>query len=63
MSVRLPGDLKPRLIEAAKASGRTINAEIVTRLERSFSDARMDAFPADIKKSIVEIKKMIAESK
>lgn len=36
MSIRLPGDLKPRLTRAAESSGRTINAEIVYRLERSF---------------------------
>ncbi len=34
--LRLPADLKARVEEAARASGRSINAEIVQRLEASF---------------------------
>ena len=61
MSVRLPGDLKPRLAKAAKENGRTINADIVTRLERSFSGAQTNAATDEVKKSIDEVKKMIEE--
>jgi hypothetical protein len=35
--VRMPGDLRERVNRAAKASGRSINAEIVARLEASFA--------------------------
>lgn len=36
MKVRLPDSLKSKVEEAASASGRSLNAEIVFRLERSF---------------------------
>jgi len=36
-NIRLPLRLKERLAVAARASNRTMNAEIVQRLERSFS--------------------------
>lgn len=35
--VRMPPDLKSRVEAAATNGGRSINAEIVTRLEQSFS--------------------------
>jgi hypothetical protein len=35
--VRMPPDLKRRVETAANNSGRSINAEIVTRLDRSFA--------------------------
>ncbi|HWL68535.1 MAG TPA: Arc family DNA-binding protein [Geminicoccus sp.] len=34
---RLPGDLRARIDTAAKENGRSVNAEIVARLEKSFS--------------------------
>jgi predicted transcriptional regulator len=36
LNVRLPDDLRRRLDEAVKESGRSLNAEIVWRLRRSF---------------------------
>ncbi len=36
MNLRFPPKLKARIEEAAKANGRSMNAEIVTRLENSF---------------------------
>lgn len=35
--LRLPPDLKARVEDAARAAGRSINAEIVQRLEASFA--------------------------
>lgn len=35
-ALRVPPDLHARLHEAAKGSGRTFNAEILSRLEQSF---------------------------
>ena len=37
MKIRLPADLKDQIEAAAKAAGRSMNAEIVARLERSFT--------------------------
>ena len=34
--VRLPDGMRERIAEAAKASGRSMNAEIVARLQESF---------------------------
>jgi hypothetical protein len=61
MSIRLPGDLKPRLVEAALANGRTINAEIVNRLERSFVDGQVGTLPEDLVKAIFETQGMVSE--
>lgn len=61
MSIRLPGDLKPRLVEAAQANGRTINAEIVSRLERSFVDAQAATLPEAAVKAILETRQMMGE--
>lgn len=36
MKIRLPADLKDQIEAAAKDSGRSMNAEIVARLEQSF---------------------------
>lgn len=36
MKIRLPADLKDQIDAAAKQSGRSMNAEIVARLENSF---------------------------
>ncbi|MEC5405138.1 Arc family DNA-binding protein [Paraburkholderia sp. MPAMCS5] len=38
MKLRLPPDLKDRLTEAAAANNRSLNAEVVSRLQESFSD-------------------------
>ncbi len=37
--VRLPDGMREQIAEAAKANGRSMNAEIVSRLERSMSEA------------------------
>lgn len=38
MRVRLPPELKARLVEASRGNNRSINAEIVHRLEKTFGD-------------------------
>lgn len=38
LTLRLPIGVRDRLIEKGKASGRSLNAEIVTRLERTISE-------------------------
>ena len=37
-NVRMPADLKEKIEEAAKENGRSMNAEIVYRLQRSIED-------------------------
>jgi len=37
MNIRLPEELKAAIEQAAKANGRSMNAEIVSRLEQSFA--------------------------
>lgn len=50
MKIRLPADLKEEIEAAAKQSGRSMNAEIVARLEASFApaQAKADADQLDI---------------
>lgn len=36
---RLPGELADKIRESADASGRSMNAEVVARLERSFQES------------------------
>lgn len=38
LKIRLPGDLKERIETAASDNNRTMNAEIVARLQESFDD-------------------------
>lgn len=54
MKIRLPADLKESIEFAAKASGRTLNSEVVARLQASFAPGghgqlviRMNATGAD----------------
>ena len=47
-NVRMPADLKEKIEEAAKSSGRSINAEIITRLESTLLDQSEDVLlPAE----------------
>lgn len=39
MKIRLPANLKDKIEEASKVGGRSMNAEIVSRLESSFADS------------------------
>jgi hypothetical protein len=61
MSIRLPGDLKPRLVQAARENGRTINAEIVNRLERSFVLVSSLELPDDEKRAILETRQIVGD--
>lgn len=60
-NIRLPVGLKERLGAAAQANTRTMNAEIVSRLERSFVAARSEAVPEDAIKAILETRDMVSE--
>lgn len=45
--VRMASDLKARIEEAARANNRSINAEIVSRLEQSFTEIPVGPFHSD----------------
>lgn len=45
-ALRLPRDLHARIQQAAEASGRSMNAEIVARLQQSFDQADAPAAPS-----------------
>lgn len=38
LKLRLPSELKDRITKAAAENGRSVNAEILSRLDRSFDD-------------------------
>jgi predicted DNA-binding protein len=60
-NIRLPLGLKERLGAAARANTRTMNAEVVSRLERSFVDSQARAVPEDAIKAILETREMVSE--
>jgi Arc-like DNA binding domain len=41
-ALRIPKELHTKIIEAAKANNRTMNAEIIDRLEKSLSSQPID---------------------
>ncbi|MGE7204919.1 Arc family DNA-binding protein [Sphingomonas sp. NPDC019816] len=56
--VRLPNDLKALIEEASYASKRSMNAEVISRLEASFAQ---DQESADDKETIAEHEERIRE--
>lgn len=50
--VRMPSDLKQKIENSAKKSGRSMNAEIVHRLEQSFKDKKILQFEDSIATNI-----------
>lgn len=60
--VRLPDGMREKIAEAAKANNRSMNAEIVDRLQTSFSQERMPVPPgADSEKFIEALATRLAE--
>jgi hypothetical protein len=65
MKIRLPGDLKQRLTDAATRNSRSINAEIVQRLEESFrhmAGTNSSADEQDTKKLIIEMHELLTRT-
>ena len=55
--IRLTPDLKIKLETAAKAAGRSLNAEMLLRLEASFTEAAMCGQPLtvdDVRRIVLE---------
>jgi hypothetical protein len=60
--LRLPEGMRERIGVAARANKRTMNAEIVSRLERSFAfGPTSPERPDDERKAILETRKMVGE--
>lgn len=58
--VRLPDGMRDRIAEAAKANNRSMNAEIVARLEASFEFPMLS--PADQEKMMALFDHMLARA-
>lgn len=60
-NLRIPEELKQKIDEASKKSGRSINAEATYRLEQSFNQAlTQDERMQHLEKELSETKKIIA---
>ncbi|WP_104012253.1 Arc family DNA-binding protein [Burkholderia anthinoferrum] len=59
--VRLPDGMRDRIAEAAKTNNRSMNAEIVARLEESFSEAEPVAIEHIFPKAVAENTKLRLE--
>lgn len=57
--VRFPEGLRNRLKDAAKTNNRSMNAEIIARLEDSFDQSDMSARLDALEKGIEELKAQI----
>jgi len=60
-NIRLPPELKERLGEAARANTRTLNAEILNRLERSFAVGQTSGLNDEAATAILEIRAMVGQ--
>ena len=58
--VRLPDGMRDRLADAAKAAGRSMNAEIVARLQSSFASpaAAPETLAAGLDKVLKELERL-----
>lgn len=54
MKIRLPSELKDRIEEASRSAGRSLNAEIVARLQASFDGAGSSS-TADVLSAIAQL--------
>jgi hypothetical protein len=55
-NVRLPDGMRERLAEAAKANNRSLNSEIVARLEASLDAGSADGSFAKLHQSLEDLK-------
>lgn len=55
--VRLSAELHAQVAEAATKAGRSMNSEIVKRLEDSFSKVTIEARVAALEKAVAQLKK------
>lgn len=62
-NLRVPAELKIAVEEAAKKSGRSINAEAVYRLEQSFSNQNTSSQLIALSQAIADLKSEIQSLK
>jgi predicted DNA-binding protein len=60
-NIRLSIELKERLGEAARRNNRTLNAEIVHRLERSLVESAAKALPEEAITAILETRAIVGQ--
>lgn len=58
--VRMPPGMRDRIAEVAKASGRSMNAEIVLRLEQSFEQAARPLGILELQQALAEERGRVA---
>lgn len=56
--LRLPPELKEKIVASSKAHNRSMNADIVARLEQTFSDFDDASFQLRLKEAVEHQKKM-----
>ena len=61
MKIRLPNAIKLRLEASANSSGRSLNSEVVLRLEKSFAadddrDLQLDALKQELQSEIKDLR-------
>ena|SRR5271157_5957062 len=64
MKVRLSADLREKIESAARSNNRTMNSEIVARLERSFREdahAAGPLLPPDQEKRLTQLEQLVIE--
>jgi hypothetical protein len=47
--IRVRAEMQKRIVQSAKKQNRSVNAEIITRLEQSFTNDRLDEMATNIK--------------
>jgi hypothetical protein len=61
-ALRLPRDLHARIHEAAEKAGRSMNAEIVARLEASFPSLTREPISAeDLREIVADLRALLEE--
>ena len=58
VNLRITNDLHKRLVSTAKKDGRSLNAEMIARLERTFHREKADEILADALKREKEVKRL-----
>ncbi|KQV68414.1 hypothetical protein ASC90_12450 [Rhizobium sp. Root1220] len=59
--LRLPDGMRDRIKESAEAAGRSMNAEIVLRLESSFRSDKADVMRLDVRERGSEVNAEVLE--
>ncbi len=58
--IRFPPGMREKIADAAQAAGRSMNAEVIARLEASLDDATIDERMNDLEELAAEYERRIA---